>query len=91
MSHENFQEQRKVIEYYKKVISVDPKNYYAWCEMALAYNMLGELEKAKDCLQKALELNPELPMAWYHMGTSSKHPTKMEKERIIRKLLKTVK
>ncbi len=91
MSNENYQEQMKIIEYYKNVTSVDPKIFYAWCEMSLAYNTLGELNKAKDCLQKALKLNPELAMAWYHMGTSSKYPTKMEKERVIRKLLRTVK
>ncbi len=59
--------------------------------MALAYNMLGELEKAKNCLQKALKLNPESPLAWYYMGTSSTLPSKMEKERLIRKLLRTTK
>jgi hypothetical protein len=42
--------------------------------MAMAYNMLDELENAKNYIKKALKLNPEFPMAWCHMGTSSELP-----------------
>ncbi len=48
---------------FKRVLSTDPKHVQSWGNLGLAYAGLGERGKALECLDKALELDPEYEIA----------------------------
>lgn len=51
------------IELFSRVLLVNPKNVQSWGNMGLAYACLGHKSKAIECLDKALEIDPEYELA----------------------------
>lgn len=51
------------IDLFRRVISTDPKHVQSWGNLGLAYAGMGEKDKALECLDKALELDPEYEIA----------------------------
>jgi tetratricopeptide (TPR) repeat protein len=47
------------IDLFRRVLSIDPKHVQSWGNLGLAYASIGERGKALECLDKALELDPE--------------------------------
>jgi len=58
----------KAITKYQKDIEINPKNYYAYGNMAYAYVKLEEYDKAIAIYQKFIEINPKDDEAYYYMG-----------------------
>ncbi len=52
----NFQE---ITLLYEKMIELEPANADLYAKLAAAYKELGQIAKAKEAVQKALELNPD--------------------------------
>ncbi|MDO9123711.1 MAG: tetratricopeptide repeat protein [Deltaproteobacteria bacterium] len=48
---------------FRRVLSTDPKHVQSWGNLGLAYAGIGERDKALECLDKALELDPEYEIA----------------------------
>jgi tetratricopeptide (TPR) repeat protein len=57
------QEFMSAINLFKRVLGTDPKHVQSWGNMGLAYAGIGEKGKAIECLDKALELDPEYEIA----------------------------
>lgn len=51
------------IELLNKVIKGSQKNSSPYINIAMAYEKLGDMERAEESLKKALEINPEHPVA----------------------------
>lgn len=51
------------ISLFKRVLATDPKHVQSWGNLGLAYASAGEKGKALECLDKALELDPEYEIA----------------------------
>ena len=51
------------ISLFKRVLATDPKHVQSWGNLGLAYAGIGEKGKALECLDKALELDPEYEIA----------------------------
>ncbi len=51
------------INLFKRVLATDPKHVQSWGNLGLAYAGTGERDKALECLDKALELDPEYEIA----------------------------
>ncbi len=51
------------IDLFQRVLAIDPKHVQSWGNLGLAYAGLGEKEKALDCLDKALEIDPGYEIA----------------------------
>ena len=51
------------INLFKRVLATDPKHIQSWGNLGLAYASIGERGKALECLDKALELDPEYEIA----------------------------
>jgi len=48
------------------VLKNDTKNVDAWIHKGLALYELGEYEKAIECCDSVLEINPKNSVAWYN-------------------------
>ena len=48
----------KKVEYYTKVLEIDPENFDAWFNKGLALVDLGRYSEAIECFDKALEIEP---------------------------------
>jgi len=53
----------KAIELLNKVIRGSHNNSAPYINIAMAYQMIGEMERAEENLKKALEINPDHPVA----------------------------
>lgn len=51
------------INLFKRVLATDPKHVQSWGNLGLAYASIGERGKALECLDKALEIDPEYEIA----------------------------
>ncbi len=51
------------ISLFKRVLATDPKHVQSWGNLGLAYAGVGEKGKALECLDRALELDPEYEVA----------------------------
>lgn len=51
------------VRLFKQVLTIDPKNVQSWGNLGLAYAGIGEKGKALECLDRALELDPEYEVA----------------------------
>lgn len=51
------------ITLFKLVLAIDPRHVQSWGNLGLAYAGMGEKEKALECLDKALQLDPEYEVA----------------------------
>ena len=54
----NAQETKEAIRYWEKAVAMDPKMADAYVQLGAAYVSVGDNEKAKQMLQKAIELDP---------------------------------
>lgn len=52
----------KAIEAYKAYCALNPKNHVVWQNMGVAYMLLLQKNKAQECFEKALEVNPDYEM-----------------------------
>lgn len=52
--------QPKAIEFFLKAVSLQPENADAWWNLASAYHYNQQPEKALECQQKAIQLDPEI-------------------------------
>lgn len=50
---------RNKIKYLKTILYSNPNNPIDWIEMARNYTVLGQFEKAEDCIKSALQLAPK--------------------------------
>jgi len=53
----------EAIEVYKEYIAINPKNPVVWQNIGLGYMLLLDKNNAKNCLEKALEINPNYKIA----------------------------
>jgi tetratricopeptide (TPR) repeat protein len=51
------------ISLFKRVLATDRQHVQSWGNLGLAYASIGERDKALECLDKALELDPEYEIA----------------------------
>ena len=51
------------ISLFRRVLATDPKHVQSWGNLGLVYAGIGERGKALECLDKALELDPEYEVA----------------------------
>lgn len=63
---ENFE---KAVEYYDKIIAIDPQDDNAWYAKGVALYFLGKNREATDCYCQTLEINPQKDDAWFAMGS----------------------
>jgi len=71
----------KEIEYYHKVINIDPNDETAYYNMGRAYFSKGDYDKAIEFYNKAIEIDPDYMDAYYFL--SEVHHRKGEKEKEI--------
>jgi tetratricopeptide (TPR) repeat protein len=57
------QEFASAISLFRRVLAIDSKHVQSWGNLGLAYASIGERGKALECLDKALELDPEYEIA----------------------------
>ncbi|NWF93461.1 MAG: tetratricopeptide repeat protein [Syntrophaceae bacterium] len=51
------------VNLFKRVLETDPRHVQSWGNLGLAYASMGERGKALECLDRALELDPEYEVA----------------------------
>ncbi len=56
------------LQYYQKVVALDPKHYKAHCQMGIVHLDRGEYDKAAECLKQSLKLNQKYVLALVTMG-----------------------
>lgn len=49
----------EALQYYDKSVQKDPKYVRAWIGKGVAFSMLGKLDEALECHEKALKLEPD--------------------------------
>lgn len=49
----------KAIEYFDKVLAINPQNELVWAKKGMLYSSLGRHEEAIECYNRALEINPQ--------------------------------
>jgi len=50
-----------------KALKLSPNNSQIYCNMGIAYESLNQLDKARECFKKAVELEPENQQARQHL------------------------
>jgi len=58
----------KAVECYKKIISLDSRNYRAWYSLGVAYHNLQKIEEALSSYVEALKIKPNHAFCYYNMG-----------------------
>ena len=66
----NMGEYYQAIEYFNKVLKIDPENEDAWYYKGLAYFDSNEYQDAIKCFDKVIELNQDDDSAWYYKAVS---------------------
>ena len=59
---------KKAIEFYEKILKIDPKYVKAWNNMGLAYDEINNFQRAIDCYTKAIEIATNDSDLWYNLG-----------------------
>lgn len=54
--------------YFEKAVLADPTSYASWTNLGSACMEREELERARDCLEKALDLNDGYYFTWYALA-----------------------
>lgn len=60
----------KAIEFYEKIIQINPQDADAWCLKADSLVRLRRFDEAVECFGKAVEIDPLLANAWANKGRS---------------------
>jgi len=58
----------RAVECYKKIISLDSRNYRAWYSLGVAYYNLQKIEEALSSYVEALKIKPNHAFCYYNMG-----------------------
>jgi len=58
----------KAVECYKRIISLDSRNYRAWYSLGVAYYNLQKIEEALSSYVEALKIKPNHAFCYYNMG-----------------------
>jgi tetratricopeptide (TPR) repeat protein len=59
---------KAAIQYFQKVIELDPRRSDAYFQLGISYGELGEYEKAVSAISKAIGLNPDKSVYYYGRG-----------------------
>jgi tetratricopeptide (TPR) repeat protein len=59
---------KAAIQYFQKVIELDPRRSDAYFQLGVSYGELGQYEKAVGAIGKAIELNPDKSVYYYGRG-----------------------
>ena len=59
---------KAAIQYFQKVIELDPRRSDAYFQLGVSYGELREYEKAVSAISKAIELNPDKSVYYYGRG-----------------------
>lgn len=59
---------KKAVDHYKNIVLIDPNDYDLWFRLSLAYSGSLQFTKAKNAMQKALEIMPK-EISEYSTGT----------------------
>ena len=59
---------KAAIQYFQKVIELDPRRSDAYFQLGVSYGELGEYQKAISFIDKAIELNPDKSVYYYGRG-----------------------
>ncbi len=57
----------EAIKIWKKALKLSPADPQIWYNMGIAYESLNDLNNAKNCFQKVLELQPDNKQAKEHL------------------------
>ena len=68
LNDEYIVEHEKAIEIFKKIISLEPKNYKAHYNLGIAYFNLGQIESALESYKVAIEIKPDYKFCYYNIG-----------------------
>ena len=71
----------RLIEAYKKTISLKPDYAEAYSNMGVALRNQGKLEEAIEAYKKSISLKPNDAEAYYNMGIALKDQGKLTKHR----------
>ncbi|HLS53835.1 MAG TPA: tetratricopeptide repeat protein, partial [Tissierellaceae bacterium] len=66
--HDRLGQRDKAINLYKRVIELNPNDFYAYNNLGSLYEELGKYEVAKKYLKGSLDLNPNFYKALFNMG-----------------------
>ena len=66
-------EHEKAIEIFKKIISLEPKNYKAHYNLGIAYFNLGQIESALESYNAAINIKPDYKFCYYNIGLVYEH------------------
>ena len=59
---------KAAIQYFQKVIELDPQRSDAYFQLGVSYGEIGEYQKAVSFIDKAIELNPDKSVYYYGRG-----------------------
>jgi len=57
----------EAIKIWGKALKLSPNNSQIYCNMGIAYESLNQMDKARECFKKAVELEPENQQAKQHL------------------------
>ena len=63
----------EAIKYHKLAISADPKYYFSFLNLAHVYISIGNFTEGKNCLNKAIEQNPNFTLAHRELSRITKY------------------
>ena len=58
----------KAVEYYERILSIDPANFHIRTDLSTSYYGIGEVDKALEEVRTVLEQNPRHETALYNLG-----------------------
>jgi tetratricopeptide (TPR) repeat protein len=62
--NESQPEMEKSVQLFTEALRREPSNPYRWSELGQAFLIAGDLEKARACYRRALELSRQVPQVW---------------------------
>jgi len=62
------QEYEKSIEFFKRIIEIEPNNYRVLYNLGISYFNLGRMQNAIKACTEAVNLKPDYKHCWYNMG-----------------------
>ena len=59
---------KESINYFKRIIEIDPNNYRAYYNLGISYSSIDLFEEALKAYKKALEIKPDYIYCYYNIG-----------------------